>query len=394
MEHIILKPYTDKDYDFVYNVKKDVYKKYVEECFGSWNEQEQREYFEKFINNVKNNAFIIMDKDKAIGFYNGEILENGNYEIGNICLIKEYQNKGIGTYILKNVLDENKDRNIEIQYFKQNPVGKLYTRLGFVPNGETKYHYQMIKRVNVRYYCSGFDIDNAFGHGLGDMFLKELKDTKSIIYIPGGMDRIEKAQIKHVPAFKKHFESIGIKFTKSIIISPEMSIKEAKKAVREASFIMLMGGDPFKQKQLCEKLDLLDELKNYQGVMLGYSAGAMLMSKYIIVIPCSEEYPDFHIEKGLNLDDISIYPHNNTNKEKYPNKIIYGDETYQREDLIKVANEYGSYYLLQDYLREDGLMDVSIIKSTNNNLTLYTENDGKIWQVESNEIVFNPIIKQ
>ena len=31
-----------------------------------------------------------------------------------------------------------------------------------------------------RYYCSGFDINNAFGHGLGDMFLSELKDTKSI----------------------------------------------------------------------------------------------------------------------------------------------------------------------------------------------------------------------
>lgn len=28
-----------------------------------------------------------------------------------------------------------------------------------------------------RYYCSGFDINNAFGHGLGDMFLSELKDT-------------------------------------------------------------------------------------------------------------------------------------------------------------------------------------------------------------------------
>ena len=30
-----------------------------------------------------------------------------------------------------------------------------------------------------RYYCSGFDINNAFGHGLGEMFLNELKDTKS-----------------------------------------------------------------------------------------------------------------------------------------------------------------------------------------------------------------------
>ena len=29
----------------------------------------------------------------------------------------------------------------------------------------------------IRYYCSGFDINNAFGHGLGDMFKKELINT-------------------------------------------------------------------------------------------------------------------------------------------------------------------------------------------------------------------------
>ena len=28
----------------------------------------------------------------------------------------------------------------------------------------------------VRYYCSGFDINNAFGHGLRDMFKAELRD--------------------------------------------------------------------------------------------------------------------------------------------------------------------------------------------------------------------------
>ena len=86
-----------------------------------------------------------MDADKKIGFYNGEVLENGNYEVGNICIIPEYQGKGIGTKLLKDKLEENKDRNIEIQYFKQNPVGALYERLGFVPNGETQFHYQMMK---------------------------------------------------------------------------------------------------------------------------------------------------------------------------------------------------------------------------------------------------------
>ncbi len=143
--NIYLTPYTDIDYEFVYEVKKNAYKKYVEWCWGTWNEEDQRKYFEKFITTVKDNAFIIMNGYKKIGFYNGEILENGNYEIGNICITPEYQGKGIGTKILQEKIAENKDRDIEIQYFKQNPVGSLYTKLGFVPNGETESHYQMIK---------------------------------------------------------------------------------------------------------------------------------------------------------------------------------------------------------------------------------------------------------
>ena len=142
---IILVPYKDTDCEFVYGVKKNAYKKYVEECWGAWIEEDQRNYFEKFMAAVKNNAYIIMDGDNRIGFYNGEILENGNYEIGNICIIPEYQGKGIGTKLLKEKLEENKDRDIVIQYFKQNPVGSLYARLGFVPNGETQFHYQMMK---------------------------------------------------------------------------------------------------------------------------------------------------------------------------------------------------------------------------------------------------------
>lgn len=151
-ENIKLVHYTDEDYEFVYEVKKNAYKKYVEECWGSWDEEAQRGFFDKFINSVKNNAYIIMAGDNKIGFYNGEVLSNGNYEVGNICIIPEYQGKGIGTKILKEKLEENKDRDIEIQYFKQNPVGKLYDKLGFIPNGETEFHYQMLKSKRIKGY--------------------------------------------------------------------------------------------------------------------------------------------------------------------------------------------------------------------------------------------------
>ena len=145
-----LKKYSYNYYNFVYEVNKEAYKKYVEEDFGEWDEEVQREYFDKFINVVKENAYIIEFENKHIGFYNGEVLENGDYEIGNICIIPEYQGKGIGTKILKDIINQNKERNIKLQYFKQNLVGNLYERLGFILTGESKYHYQMEKQNNVK----------------------------------------------------------------------------------------------------------------------------------------------------------------------------------------------------------------------------------------------------
>ena len=72
-------------------------------------------------------------------------MEDGNYEIGNICIIPEYQGKGIGTQVLKDIMRLHKNQDLHIQYFKQNPVGSLYERLGFMPSEETEFHYKMIK---------------------------------------------------------------------------------------------------------------------------------------------------------------------------------------------------------------------------------------------------------
>ena len=144
-----MRPYIDNEYhdykEFIYQTKKNAYKQYVEANWGTWNEDDQRRYYDRFIDAVADDAWIIQMNGKDIGFYNGLTLEDGSYEIGNICIIPEYQGKGIGTQVLKDIMELHKGQDLHIQYFKQNPVGKLYERLGFQPNGETEYHYQMFK---------------------------------------------------------------------------------------------------------------------------------------------------------------------------------------------------------------------------------------------------------
>lgn len=145
MNEYKLIPITLNDYEFIYDVKKNAYKEYVEANWGTWNDEVQRELFKKFIDANSNNIYIIYLGTDKVGFYQGVELDNGDYEIGNICIIPEYQGKGLGTKLLNDILIEHENQNIHLQYFKQNPVGNLYLKLGFVPNGETNYHYQMLK---------------------------------------------------------------------------------------------------------------------------------------------------------------------------------------------------------------------------------------------------------
>ena len=50
--------------------------------------------------------------------------------------------------------------------------------------------------------------------------------------------------------------------------------------------------------------------------------------------------------------------------------------------MIKAAHQCGPFYLLQDYQRENGKTDVSIIKSIDGKIEFYKENEGKIWMVD------------
>ena len=133
--------FTKDDYEYIYELKKKAYIDYVIANWGTWDENAQREYFKKFVEAYKETMYIITKDNMNIGFYNDDFLENGNYEIGN----EKYRGQGIGTKILLDILEKYKNYNIELQYFKQNRVGELYKRLGFVENGETNFHYKMIK---------------------------------------------------------------------------------------------------------------------------------------------------------------------------------------------------------------------------------------------------------
>ena len=237
--------------------------------------------------------------------------------------------------------------------------------------------------MSINYYSSGFNHENAFWSELAEQLKKDIKETNRIIYIPGGNSEksVNKALNKYIPSFTEHFKKIGIEFENVECITPEMSEENAKELVLNSNMVFLMGGDPFSQKELFSSKGLVPILENYDGVIFGMSAGAMNMSKNIIITPMGEEYPNFDIREGLGLSEFSFYPHFNFEGTIVPEKIVLSpDETIISDDLLKVAKEHGTFYCLQDY---NGV-DVSVVRTYGDETQIFTNNNGKVWQVDFN----------
>lgn len=144
-----LVPYTEQDYEFIYDTKKVSYYSYVEQNFGKWDEQAQQKYFEGFMEERSKHILIIMVDGKKAGFTEGCEITPYAYEQGNICLLKPFQNKGIGSDILINVCKTHKNHDVYIRVFKQNRAKALYERLGFEVYEESFSHYKMVRKASL-----------------------------------------------------------------------------------------------------------------------------------------------------------------------------------------------------------------------------------------------------
>ncbi len=70
---------------------------------------------------------------------------NGELYLGNFLVTPAFQNRGIGTAVLKKVLDQGKllELPIKLKVLKKNRAKNLYERLGFTVTGKTDTHYIM-----------------------------------------------------------------------------------------------------------------------------------------------------------------------------------------------------------------------------------------------------------
>lgn len=107
------------------------------------------------------------------------------------------------------------------------------------------------------------------------------------------------------------------------------SIESMKNKIKNSSILLLTGGAPDLMMKRIKEKKLKKMIKNYKGLMIGYSAGAMIqLDSYHISPDC--DYPNFSYQTGLGcVTGFDIEPH-------------FRNSRVQLESIQKVQEEKGT----------------------------------------------------
>ena len=137
-------------YKLVKASKKDIprliqYKKDIIYMYSKDLAEDERNKIDEYVitslNETIKDYFNIIVDDKIIGSVCIKDLENAKL-LDEIYLEKEFRNKGIGTDIIRKIIENNK--NVYLWVYKKNKKAVLlYKRLGFTIEEETESRYYM-----------------------------------------------------------------------------------------------------------------------------------------------------------------------------------------------------------------------------------------------------------
>ena len=127
---------TKSDLDICDRIHTENMKEYVESVYP-WNPSLFGDNF------VAKNYRVIKHQNKIIGFIKVVVSPTDIY-LGEIQITRSYQNHGIGTNIIENIIATKlNNQRLWLKVIKGNPAEKLYIRLGFTVFEESLTHKKL-----------------------------------------------------------------------------------------------------------------------------------------------------------------------------------------------------------------------------------------------------------
>lgn len=131
------------DYAWLWDLKRQTMRTYVEQTWGHWDEGLQEEFFRR--NFSSETVQIISFEGQNAGLLNIE-RDQDEIFLANLQVHPSFQNRGLGSAVLRELLDSVAGLNLSVrlQVLRANPAAtRLYTRFGFVIYSETPTHLLM-----------------------------------------------------------------------------------------------------------------------------------------------------------------------------------------------------------------------------------------------------------
>ena len=166
------------------------------------------------------------------------------------------------------------------------------------------------------------------------------------------------------------FEEAGFMFSDFQILD-RRNQEQAQLLIWKSDLILLAGGHVPTQNAFFHDIHLKELLRNYQGVVLGVSAGTMNAAERVYVQPeePGESVPEFpRFAEGLGITDINVLPHYQMVKDSFlDGRRLYEDITFADSwgECFYVFPD-GTYLLIEDgqtalygeaYRLSDGVME-------------------------------------
>ena len=205
------------------------------------------------------------------------------------------------------------------------------------------------------------ELDNS--NGIVDQIKNSLNGNNTILFIASSPDDNEKIDLYTKLVFEG-LKLSGISFNEYLVLCSSTE-DNAQEYIDKANLIFLSGGDTYIQNEFFKRIHLRERLENFNGLIIGQSAGAINMADDAFNSPEEMEDSEPVFFRGLGLTDINIEPHfilddsNFDEPEKYQrnsillesnNRKIYGqcNGSHILIDNDGTATIYGETYLISN----------------------------------------------
>ncbi len=174
-----------------------------------------------------------------------------------------------------------------------------------------------------------------------DDSVKTLSDWKNLYSKESGM---------YYNGIINGFAAYGISENNISFINYFTDTKEsAERKIKQSDIVYFLGGSPDRMMDRIKEFDLTDALKKHNGIIMGYSAGAVIQLSEYHLSP-DKNYPQFNYYEGLSyLNDFYLEVH-------------YEGTKAQNDAILRVLKERGKTVYATALRKGAILVDNGIIK--------------------------------